>query len=249
MSGPLNRLVNRALGEVQSRLRPRAPSLFEPTHETAPQPAMVNEIETEQVAASPRKTGQPLSPPAPLPRQQGQHETDTTAAPQQLMPVTEKHAVAPDKAPPEVRGHVKPPVSEETQRLPRPYLSVQKQPSDAEEKVPIPAPIEPDRALSAKPAAPPEPAASIREVQLRHTSTEEPHRRETRPFLPSASEPAKLVAQSTQASAEPDIHIHIGRLEVRTAPAQPAARPQRQKSPKRASASPPLSDYLKDRGG
>lgn len=253
MSGPLNRLVNRALGQGQSRLRPLTPGLFEPTQGAAPIQETLNEVHVERVGTARRSTGKvdAASPESSVPpsREDVPYKLQPTARIEPV-PLADKNTKTPEAAVGEVTTHVLLPGSNETQRSTPVNPAVETKTADAEGVAIKPDPIEPEFVFDAKPRAPANPNAPVQEHQTYQFVTKATERLEVVPILHSATAvPSKPNAPAAQVSTEPDIHIHIGRLEVRTSSAQPATRPQRQKPQKRASASPPLSEYLKDRGG
>jgi len=246
MSDFLDRLAARAIGS-ETALAPRLPSLFEPL-QRAPIMPLPDQGEAplhrrEAAPAAPQPPAIAASPRAPAhAREPGEPPAATRVAsrePQHAAPSAARTAaVAPrepvrplSRAVPPVRTGVaepvgKPPAPEHPAAL---HAPIPPQPSRMvparKEAVPMPAPTgvllpAPAPVFAASGAAPTRPERSV-----------------------AARAAAAQSGRGAASATEPVVHVSIGRLEVRAAPAT-AAPAQRREGPRPSS----LDDYLRQRG-
>jgi hypothetical protein len=245
----LARLAARAIGG-EATLAPRLPSLFEPAPHAPTLPTVDDgAAATARHATAPADdaspAAEPLRPPRALPPMQDDALRQTPVAqPATRLPPPAAAPVS-DRAMP-VTAHAAPPATP-TPALPAVARHAAPRPAPAHAEPPAAAPvlprqtrIAPSRIEAASPPGgsllpPPTPVfAAPRSAPARDRSD---HAATIRP-RPAAA------ANRTPATSEPVVHVSIGRLEVRAAPAA-ATPPRRRVEPRPAS----LDDYLRQRGG
>jgi len=239
VNGVLQRLVGRAMGEASGNLRPRLPSRFEASlHATGWQDihAAVPTASEPSAGLAPRAAQPALrpaprasdSPPAPLP----QVVQQTAGAPMAPQPPKVPHTHATSRsAPPPVAAPAAAPPPLLPEAATAPALQGLQPPVDPpspnERSAPgrtLPPPVAPTPLLSADPRPH---RIQVPDVALpRHQSAPVA---EGQPAAPGAP--------------EPEVVIHIGRLDIRTDRPKPAPTPRAV----RPSGMPSLADYL--RGG
>jgi hypothetical protein len=241
MSDVLVRLLGRATGEAQAGLRPRVPTLFERGF------AETGFLESAAVVLADRPPPEPAVEATAAPARQRDRAPDATESPLPEVPPREPPADAallrPARAAPRVpesaSGRQAAPEAAPDARPPVPLIA--EVPTRPAPVLPVPPPAATDGAAEpgsdthapGPPAQllPAEPAKRVHErVVERMTGTR------------AGAQPAAAVQPSAPA-AEPEISIHIGRLDIRADAPEPA--PRRGPPPTRSLLS--LSDYL--RGG
>lgn len=247
MSDFLDRLASRAIGH-EPMLEPRLPSLFEPVQRAPALLPTVDETGAREKRRDSATSGEPpassasaasMVPPAPIepvPRVTARRDA-TSAAPQASgePPVATARFVA-TATPPSPRTADEHPTVAATVPLPRPHV--------------VPAPVQlRERHATPLPAAVAEPARAAVGVLLPPPPSGITASRasESVASLPrAANNRAGHAGSDSRRSlpAEPVVHVSIGRIEVRAAPAVTAA-------PRVRDAARPgsLDDYLRQRNG
>ncbi|WP_447736818.1 hypothetical protein [Rhodanobacter soli] len=243
MSDFLDRLAARAIGS-ETTLAPRLPSLFEPL-QRAPimPPADVGEAPPDRRDAVPAMRAVPVE--APTSATPASTSARPAAAP--VMPI-ERVAAGPASAATSAARHASaPPIVGERAATPavdRPAApSVSVRPAMPASPLPVQprqARVAPDRQQTARTPAPngvllPAPAPVF-------AATLAAPARSGRTVAARAA--AARTEGKADAAGEPVVHVSIGRLEVRAAPAA-AAPPRRRDGPQPGS----LDDYLRQRAG
>lgn len=259
MTGALDRLLTRAMGHGESRLRPRRPSLYEPMRGGDALQEVDAEFGTDterQVPAQP--TPQPRDrDPVPKPPEVREDPFAAAARP---------GAPAPEALDPKREASVEATASQprETAAPPRPLpnesvVTASVEPRATDSRLPSHLETPDGKVLEtphigrsnpppSEPARPAQPAGPQSPRPRDPRPAPAPHD-QARPMSPPAPPPAAhRHPPRPPAPAEPEIRIHIGRLEVRTASAAPTARAQRPTPPAPARRGRSLSEYLKDRG-
>lgn len=257
MTGPVNRLLSRAIGQGEGGLRPRMPGLFEPLPGTEGAPDAISDGLVETTAPAPphsNKTPPPHETQRPT-AMKAEGPVDAPTSPPLTQSVSDRSetTIRPSRAPLQ-SVHVPTDPIRDT-----PQMTAAEPKNDPRPSAPSPPPdmaegrgttTDGDMPPKTPAAAGPPPPASVehRAMPIPEPAISEPLAE--RPGLSrDAPTPARTAAQpAPPPAAEPDIHIHIGRLEVRTAAPAPANRAQRSRTPKRAAKGQSLSDYLKERG-
>ena len=244
MTGVLARLVARATGQAAPGLRPRPRSRFEQAAG-----AGFSELAFESVARAP-----PAAPREDLPGQPQRRPEPPSAAPFE----PERRAAPPSGAAATERRPAPPPAGEPLS-APRPFArpapAAEDRPAAPPAEVPhpaAPAGTAPPARIPPREAAAPEPAASQRRppAPLLEPEPLAPARRLEPPANGPAARtaaPRPGAARATAAAEAPEIHIEIGRIELRLDPPRPerSARPARPRP-----AAPSLAAYLRgERGG
>lgn len=249
MTDFMHRLASRALGDPPA-LSPRLPSWFEPVAGTAIAPAF-----EASDARTPHAMQQAIAPPEPQATMPPQPQTNT-----ERTPVTPARQATPSaQTPPQsvaarhiasaehglsaidTRQALHPAKAEPAPTTPNPAPA----PSTVLRPATVAVPVRAEIAKADAPARPTPPTG----VLLPPPAPVFPStRRDGAPRDPSAEPRARgrdSAAGRTAPPAEPVVHVSIGRIEVRAAPA-PAAAPSRRRE-ERASGG--LDDYLRQRQG
>jgi hypothetical protein len=256
MSGILQRLLARATGEVGAGgLRPRLAGRFEMNADVAPASFETHDehhrAPRQPPDAASEETAQQhlLGDGTPARGKQGLYQTaPKPSTPAPTLALTRAVNTLPGsrrgQAPPTETGHGSGPAS----RLPTAFPIPTRDPSSAPDPG-ASAPnsrhstdqTNPDHRLSKRVPAP-DPLLSEGPPGTIITASSTDRKRSGHPTETGAGVPQ---ASKSSAAAEHDIHIHIGRLELRTAP---TASPGRPRHKLRESHITSLSDYLKGNG-
>lgn len=245
MAGAFQRLIARATGAPTSGLRPRLPTLFEGSvgqngfeviqHETPvsepAHPQTQQAPRARATAPSPQTTDRPIPEAIPSFSKTAQ---PVPPAPRAAAPV--QHPLA---AQPQERRPTQPEPAPLLPARPAPQPSFGVHAAERNVTASTTAPVAADRNDQATPETPPPPPL----LQPRWPETVTPPEPGAASAA-SASRTAALFAKHTEPPA-PEITIHIGQLDIRSAQAQPIA-PQRPAPTTRNL--PSLSDYLRGRG-
>lgn len=249
MSAILTQLVGRATGAIAPGLRPRLPAMFE----SAPVPDGLTEIASEMLARpahadhqppprplAPAATGNPPAPAAALDQPPAPAQA-TAASPDLPGPLLDVAETVSPPRPTARPGHEAPALRPGDLRAPPPTWptvgdgpEARNGPRDA---APLAAMLPPAATASPRreaPAAllPAPPDTRLDALVVGRLAADRPQ---------VAKHTARAAASpQTAVTAEPEIAIHIGRLDIRTEPERPA--PRRAAAP---SALPSLSDYLR----
>ncbi len=274
MSAYLERLVNRLI-QPEAGIQPRLPGLFEPgplrSEATRLRSgAAISALRTEEAPGEAEEVGFPMEA-EPL----SDHAPKRPISATQLFPSEQAEPQPPQPVQPATPGsrdlsalqqpqrfpgeaHAAPSVAPEFEALPAapPVESfVRETPQEAARKDVPDAPGTPAEGRAALPAAMRSLPADIKPAQQLEGNPAERHPALTRPILTRlasqedrAPEPAIPQAQPIQAGngAAPQIHVTIGRIEVRAANPPPAAP---RKAAARQGPAVSLEDYLKRRQG
>lgn len=243
------------MGQGESRLRPPTPGLFEPAPGVGAAPDTINEVVAETVAAAPP---QPETRPAPNAKGHPAADVDQGSIDVPAPPVVSELELGV----PEIEAHSGPThlqYSESARHSdhPPPARSIPTpEPAQAEPFNPPETPKSSGRVTYRSLPAEPPPS-----ITLEPSPSADPNDKPSPKPPDAAPTPEQLnriwetprpvsatALTATPATAEPDIHIHIGRLEVRTASAAPSNRQLQSQPRKRANTGQSLSDYLKGRG-
>jgi hypothetical protein len=247
MSDFLDRVAARAIGG-EATLAPRLPSLFEPSAHTPILPAVQEDgSATANHATSPAedtlRAVEPLRPPratSPRPTDASRLASIEPPAARTLAPV----ASVPDRATPATARAAPPmpsaPITTRARVPPSESESASAEPA-------MPLPVQPRQTRTAPPRAEAAPAlvGSLLSPSAPVFATPRIAPARERVDHASAIRPRAAPDGGHAAPAsEPIVHVSIGRLEVRAAPAA-AAPARRRDEPRPAS----LDDYLRHRGG
>ena len=261
MNAALDRLLARATGREASRLRPRQPSLFEPEPAGPGASETWAESWTAPDGAEPQQPGPPPSQP----------EAETATEPLPVRDDAPARLVAPELPPaPATPASAQPTLARRTEgeavssRLvpepPRNTPATARRAANAanEGEPPLRGAERVGTAdPQAEPITPPPPRMEPRAPDAPSRRERPPRRPEPvlshsilNPAGPAPAAPAAARRPRPAAApvAEPEIRIHIGRLEVRATPAAPATGPVRPERPERSRPEKSLSDYLRKRG-
>jgi hypothetical protein len=272
VSGALDRLLASATGHHVGHLRPRQRSLFEPGPTDSAVSEVWAERWAAPAGAEHREPDRP-PPPAEAESAGGSTPVHADAPARAVPPEQPFPSIQASSKPtaPEPRA-AKAATASKAAELPSratPFYAVppptRTAPATGTRKTnrAVAGDPRPRRAMHAGTAAPPADEVSARAPRIEPPpalAPEAPSGRQPPPAKPAEplfsdprsarTNPAPAMPpvrrpQPAQATAEPEIHIHIGRLEVRTPPAAPAPRPVRPERPRPKRS---LSDYLRERG-
>lgn len=248
MSDFLARLAARAIGG-EAMLAPRLPSLFEPSPHAPILPTVDDDTAaTARHATAPAgdtpSAAEPLHPPRALPPM---HDDALRQAPV-AQPATRLPAPAatpmPDYAMP-VTTHAVPPATPPT-ALPVVAHQAAPWPAPAHAESLAATPVQPRQTRIAPPrveAVSPPSGSLLPSAPVFASPRSAPARDRSDPAAAIRPRPT-AAASRTPAMSEPVVHVSIGRLEVRAAPATTTPT-RRRDEPRPAS----LDDYLRQRGG
>jgi len=238
----LDRVATRAVGSA-SMLSPRLPSLFEPAGrggaavaeesfqvqaavpgERAPTPALPNERQPEGRVVTPQAPNPALAPrPAKEPSMQAAPRERLVVVDDPQPPVAHKppREPAPELATPRVTKRVERAPAGELQPVRETHVLHEWIIAEPTHDEPLGVLLPPGQPVFA----------------TRHDPV-------ARPATPARQPSIAQLADAPGAVREPVVHVSIGRLEVRAAPAGAPA-PRRQEAPRAST----LDDYLRQRGG
>lgn len=251
MAGAFQRLIGRATGAEPGGLRPRLPALFEPSGEQAGFDDREHTVPVSAPSKPELRRSVPPSAPAAAPRSIVDPEQRAAASDaQDTAPVASQ---TPGSVPSTFRNATQPRDVPE-QAIPAPLLrtevtSAPTLPAARETARDTPFQASPLPDMKEEPASHPNQQIAQGDVPdpprplLRELTPDEEARQTGLQTARPGSAEARPAAKDE--AAQPEITIHIGQLDVRSAAPQPVA-PQRPAP--RARNLPSLSDYLRGRG-